>query len=205
MNKPFFRTALGGYNKSDVNEYILQKSREHDEVVGNMEKAFSEEREALIRQRDYAVSKAEEEKAQLSEKLADAEIRSEKLEEVSSRLMDCTSRLENITAAAFSLRKKAEMLSELSNELSLSVSGMRSTLDEIRTTEEKAKKMDRFTALFSEMFSSSDSKASSGESVPSDFSLRDESLAKAEELIARLDTIREETERLIAVIGDSAE
>ena len=95
MNKPFFRTALGGYNKSDVNEYILQKSREHDEVVGNMEKAFSEEREALIRQRDYAVSKAEEEKAQLSEKLADAESRSEKLEEVSSRLMDCTSRLEN--------------------------------------------------------------------------------------------------------------
>ncbi len=193
MTKPFFRTAVGGYNKSDVNEYILQKSREHDAVVGEMEKAFSEERDALIRQRDYAVSKAEEEKAKLSEKLSAAENKTAGLE-------DCAARLGEISFAATALRENAGNLSELSEELSLCVSAMRKTLEAIRTTEEKAKKMDRFTALFSEMFSPSEKTVVSSDNVSSETDMRDESLTKAEELIAKLDLVKEEMEKLLSVI-----
>ena len=192
--KPFFRTALGGYNKSDVNDYILQKSREHDAIVNDIEKAFAEEKAALERQRDYAVTKADEEKAELSEKLSAAENKASALE-------GCASRLGDITLAASALREKADVLSELSKELSLTVSGMRNTLEAIHATEEKAKKMDRFTALFSEIFSSSKEDASSSCSDRASTVIRDASLEKAEKLIAELDLIKEETEKLLSVIG----
>ena len=194
MTKPFFRTALGGYNKSDVNDYILQKSHEHDAIVSSMEKAFAEEKAALERQRDYAVSKAEEEKAKLSEKLADAEGKAALLEGSAARLGE-------ISYAASGLRENADTLSELSKELSATVSGMKSTLDAIRTTEEKAKKMDRFTALFSELFSSSKEDApDSCTSASADADARDASLEKADELIAKLDLVKEDIEKLLSLI-----
>lgn len=79
-NGKMFRTAMGGFNKDDVNRYILEMDRKHKEKTENLEKDL----EAKAKECDFLSAKIEEMKGAEAEKNS----RLSELEEELARLKE---------------------------------------------------------------------------------------------------------------------
>jgi len=193
--RPAFRSAIGGYNKSDVNEYILRKNEEYENSINEVKAESAEALKAL-----------EAEYGDLKERLHNAEAENDSMQKRVTQAESSSRKAEQMTRRALN---NAELLSTLSGAMDKDLSSVCELIEEgealsesIALLEEKAKKLDRFSALFSELIKNEQTPDENGD-ISCDVSSFKEKLIRSSEALSRLKRIADDMARSAEAVVSS--